>query len=88
MRAASLRRSSIALPWRRAHVVGAALVGTMLLAYCLVLAASMRRADRARSVQASLLQARMACETLPLARARGACVEALRADAAAAAIRP
>jgi hypothetical protein len=75
------QRGSILRPPRH-YVIGGLLVGTMLLAYCLVLAASMRRADRHRSAEASLLQARMVCELLPLAHARGACVKGvLRGDA-------
>jgi hypothetical protein len=71
-------------PWQRKHFVGAALAGLLLLAYCQVLRASMRRVESAQAAQASMLQARMACESLPLARARGACAKAaLRGDAAA-----
>jgi hypothetical protein len=71
--------------WHRKHLVGAALVGLLLLAYCQVLSASMRRVESAQAAQASMLQARMACERLPLAHARGACaVAALRGDGAAA----
>ena len=62
-------------PVRLGHVVGAALVATLLLAYCMALSASVRRADGLRLAEASVLQERMACEKLARANARWACTQ-------------
>lgn len=67
----ALRRARRSL--RRVHAVGAALVVTLLLAYCMVLSASVRKADGLRLAQVSILQERMTCEKLPRASARSAC---------------
>ena len=60
-------------PVRLGHGVGAALVATLLLAYCMALSASVRRADGLRLAEVSVLQERMACEKLAQARARWTC---------------
>jgi hypothetical protein len=60
-------------PMRPVHAVGAALVATLLLVYCLVLSASVRKADGLRSARVSILHERMSCEKLPRASARSAC---------------
>jgi hypothetical protein len=62
-------------PLRLRHVVGAALVATLLLAYWMALSASVRRADGLRLAEGSMLQERMACEKLAQARARWACTQ-------------
>jgi hypothetical protein len=60
-------------PLRLVQGVGALLVATLLVAYCMALSASVRRADRRRMVEVSMRQERMACEKLPRASARSAC---------------
>ena len=56
--------------------VGGVLVLALLCTYGLVIATSVRQADLAKAAALSLSNARMACETLPLARARSSCTEA------------
>jgi hypothetical protein len=63
-------------PLRLGHVVGAALVASLLLAYCMALSASVRRADGLRLAEGSILHERMACEKLAQASARWACTQA------------
>ena len=53
--------------------VGGLLVLGMLFAYCLVVTAAVRESDRLRAVALAVQRARIACEALPLARARDLC---------------
>ena len=55
---------------------GGVLVLALLCTYGLVITTSVRQADLAKAAALSLSNARMACETLPLARARSSCTEA------------
>jgi hypothetical protein len=76
-------------PLRPVHAVGAACVATLLLTYCMVLSASVRKADELRLAQASILQERMTCEKLPQASARSACTRvALRGVGDEPVVRP
>lgn len=62
-------------PLRLVHAVGAALVATLLLAYCMALSESVRKADGRRLAAVSILHERMTCERLPQASARWACMQ-------------
>lgn len=56
--------------------VGLALVLALLCTFGLVIDASVRQADRTKSAALSAWRTRMACESLPLLRARLSCTAA------------
>jgi hypothetical protein len=61
----------------RVAALGLVLVLVLLVAYCLVLASSMRKADRARGAEAAVQRERLSCEQLAQPRWRVACLSAV-----------
>ena len=70
VRSGLLARASVALI--TAWVLAAVLLGALVL----VLVSSVRQGEQSRKAAQSVLKVQHACESLPLARSRGACARA------------